>query len=338
MKKTTCIILCFGFLLYACGDSSSVIDGDLPEVPFNPFDTVDYSVPVVEIPTPDSSSFLGIHSFILAKTCNEPGCHDGTFEPDFRTVQSAYNNLVYHPVFKNYDPQVDGMEPLQFRVLPGDAEASMFFHRVSRDNSPGFEQMPATGNYLPEEQIDLIRNWINNGAADAFNNPPMATSIQPTCYGVAAFLPNQANLRVDTIRNQEINTPFFSFPNQDMKLWFLFADTDLLENFNFGHPLTFNKIKFSTDRFDFSNAAELDLDVPTDDLELNSVYSLPFNGGFQLLYTHTITINPAAMGFESGDLVYIRTYVQDEDHSEPTENPESQTNLALQNYFSFYLL
>lgn len=315
-----------------------MIDGELPEVPFNPFDTVDYSVPVVNIEAPDSNSFLGIHSFILAKTCNEPGCHDGTFEPDFRTVQGAYNNLVYHPVFKNYDPQVDGMEPLQFRVLPGDSESSMFFHRISRDNSPGFEQMPATGNYLPAEQINLIRDWIDGGASDAFGNPPMATSLQPTCYGVAAFLPNQGNIRVDTIRNGEIYAPFFSFPNEDMKLWFLFADTDLLENFNFGHSLTYNKVRFSLDRLDFSNAVELDLNIPTNDLPLNSVYSQPFNGGFQLLYTHTVTINPTDLGFESGDLVYVRTYVQDEDHSEATENPEFQTNFLIKSYFSFYML
>ena len=338
MKKTTFIICCFALLLYACGKDSSIVEnGELPEVPFNPFDTVDYSVPIVDIPSPDSNSFLGIHSFILSKSCNEPGCHDGSFEPDFRTVQGTYNSLVYHPIFKNYDPQIDGMEPLQFRVLPGDSEASMFFHRISRDNSPGFEQMPATGNYLPDEQIDMIRDWIDEGAADAFGNPPMATSLQPSCYGIAAFLPNLGNIRVDTIRNNQIYAPFFTFPDQDMKLWFLFGDTDLLENFTFGHPLTFNKIKFSTDRFDFSNAVELDLDVPTDDLALNSVYSIPFNGGFDLFYTHTLTINPADLGFESGDLVFVRTYVQDDDHNEPTENPEDQTSFVLQNYFSFYL-
>jgi len=338
MKKTTFIILCFGLLLYGCSNSSTMIDGDLPEAPFNPFDTVDYSVPVINIPPPDSNSFLGIHNFILVKTCNEPGCHDGTFEPDFRTVQGAYNNLVYHPVFKNYDPQIDGMEPLQFRVLPGDSEASMFFHRISRDNSPGFEQMPATGNYLADKEIDLIRDWIDQGAADAFGNPPMATSIQPICYGVGAFLPNLADYRVDTIRGGEIYAPFVTFPDQDMKLWFLYGDNDLLENFSFGHTFTYNKIKFSLDRYDFSNAIELDLEVPADDLNLNSVYSTPSNGGFQLLYTHTLTINPADLGFESGDLVYMRTYVQDGDHSEPTEAPEDQTNFLLQNYFSFYLL
>ncbi|MBK7268515.1 MAG: hypothetical protein IPI07_03030, partial [Flavobacteriales bacterium] len=29
------------------------------------------------------------------------GCHDGTFEPEFRTIASAYNSLVYHPVIAN---------------------------------------------------------------------------------------------------------------------------------------------------------------------------------------------------------------------------------------------
>jgi len=338
MKKVIFILFGFGLLISACEDSVINQDGMEPEVPFNPFDTVDYTVPVDNIVLPDSNSFLGIHNFILEKTCNEPGCHDGSFEPDFRTVQGAYNNLVYHPVFKNYDPDIDGMEPLPYRVTPSDPDLSMFYHRISMDNSPGFEQMPATGNYLPASQIELIRQWIEDGAHDAFGNPPMATSLQPACYGVAAFLPGQFDYRVDTIRDGNIYNSFVTFAAEEVTLWFLYGDTDLLQNFSFGHELIYNKIKLSLDRLDFSNAVELDLEVPSDDLILNSAYSQPFNGGFDLVYTHTVTFNPTDLGFSAGDLVYLRTYVQDDDHSEPTENPEYLTNYLIKNYFSFFLL
>ncbi len=165
----------------------------------------------------------------------------------------------------------------------------------------------------------------------------MATSTQPICYGVAAFLPDQFNFRVDTIRGVDIFNPFPTFVNEDMDLWFLYGDTDLYQNFSFGQQLTFNKIKFSLDRLDFSDAVELDLDA-SNELQLQSVYSQPFNQNFQIFYAHHITINPAELGFSPGDQVYVRTYVQDGDHDEPTENLQYLTDFRLKNYFSFFLL
>ena len=83
-----------GMGLSACSDSLITEELPLPETPDNPFDGIDYSVneiPSIEV---DSSTFLGLHTYIFSKACNQPGCHDGTFEPEFPTVQSAYNYLV----------------------------------------------------------------------------------------------------------------------------------------------------------------------------------------------------------------------------------------------------
>ncbi len=321
---------------WACQDKNEDIFEETPEAPFNPFDTIDYTLEVTNPDPVDSASFLGIHQYILAQTCNQPGCHDGSFEPDFRTVQSSYNTLVYHPVFKNYDPQVDGQPRLPARVVPGDPDRSMLYHRVAYDNPPGFEQMPATGIAIPDSQIGLIRQWIEGGATDAFGNPSMATSSQPNCYGVLGFLPNLGNIRVDTVRGGGMYNPFVTLVNQDITLWFLYGDNALLGEFSFGDNLGYNKIKLSLDRLDFGNAVELDMEVPDVPLEFPSVYSEPFNA-FPIFYTQRVTFNPAALGFESGDVVYIRTYVQDDDHEEPTEIPELLTNFLLKNYFAFYI-
>ena len=336
MKKSFLSIFLLAFFIWACADKNEEIFVESPEVPFNPFDTIDHSVTVINPTEIDPASFLGIHQFILKTSCAEPGCHDGSFEPDFRTVQSAYNTLVYHSVYKNYDPQVDGQEPLPARVVPGEPEQSMFYHRVAYDNPPGFEQMPATGIPLADEQIELIHNWIVDGAKDAFDNPPMATSAQPNCYGVVGFLPNMSNYRVDTIRNGFIYNPFVTLLSEDLTLWFLYADNSLLGEFSFGNNLGFNKIKLSLDRLDFSDAIELDLEVAATPNEIPSVYSQPFTS-FPLQYTHKVTINPQTLGFSNEDIVYIRTYVQDDDHDEPTEIPEYLTNYLLKNYFAFYV-
>ena len=59
------------------------------------------------------------HKNILEPKCANPACHDGTFEPDFRTIEGSYNTLVYHPVTKN-----DEDLTYEHRVVPGDIRAS----------------------------------------------------------------------------------------------------------------------------------------------------------------------------------------------------------------------
>ena len=337
MKNKFVIVLLAFFTIWSCKSTNEDVFENPPELPANPFDSIDYSVEVIDPAEIDPESFLGIHEFILSKSCAEPGCHDGSFEPDFRTVQSSYNTLMYHDVFKNYYPPVDGKDPLPARVVPGEPELSMFFHRVAYDNPPNFEQMPATNIPLEDEEIEIIRRWILDGAKDAFGTEAMATSPQPNCYGVAAFLPNINDYRVDTIRANQVYAPFFTIVNQDVTLWFLFTDDALFGEFSFGQGLTYNKIQLSSDQYDFSNAIELDLEVAPAPLTLASAYSQPFFI-FPLEYTHRVTFNPGALGFEADDLVYIRTFTQDEDHDEPTEIPNKWSNYLIQNYFSFFLV
>jgi len=338
MKKTSIVLLLATLTFWACKTKNEDIFEEPVEVPFNPFDTINYLPTVIEPEEVDPGSFLGIHEFILSKSCNEPGCHDGSFEPDFRTVQSAYNTLMYHPVFKNYFLPIDGQEPLPARIVPGEPELSMFYHRVAYDNPPGFEQMPATGIPLEDAEIETIRQWIEDGAKDAFGNDPMATSPQPNCYGVGAFLPNLSDYRVDTIRGGDIYAPFFTLVNQDVTLWFLYTDDGLFaDGINFGNDLTYNKIQLSLDYDDFSNAIELDLEVPAVPLILPSAYSQPYVF-FPLEYTHRVTFNPEALGFNVGDLIHIRTFTQDDDHADPTEIPDKWSNFLIKNYFSFFLV
>ncbi|MEO1451605.1 MAG: hypothetical protein AAFV07_18895, partial [Bacteroidota bacterium] len=100
----------------------------LPDNPFDPYrpDSVvqgDNSH-IGEVP----DCFAGLHATIFAPTCANSGCHDGTFEPDFRTIESSYNTLVYHPIIKN-DPQGQ----YTYRVKPGSAEQSVLWNRLTTD-------------------------------------------------------------------------------------------------------------------------------------------------------------------------------------------------------------
>ena len=82
------------------------------------------------------TGFADIHKNILEPKCANPACHDGTFEPDFRTIEGSYNTLVYHPVTKN-----DEDLTYEHRVVPGDIGASWMYNRITTTNDT-LGQMP----------------------------------------------------------------------------------------------------------------------------------------------------------------------------------------------------
>lgn len=319
--------------MVACKDKLTEHISPLPTPPFNPFDTLTYpndNIPTVYI---DSATYLGVHNFVFAKRCAQPACHDGTFEPDFRTVQSAYAQLVLHGISKNYT----GGSALAYRVKPNDTTRSMLWHRITRHNPPNFELMPSSGNRLPQAEIDAIGRWIMNGARDLFGNLPTMQSLQPTPFGVIAFDISQQNLRVDSIRGGVFYQPFMASTNDTLDLWFGFLDQTAAGDTVLGDVLTYNKIKFSTNPFDFSTATEYTL---TKENLLTARY-LPYFLGQRITinipYTHHIRIAPRDLGFVAGNLVYMRLYVRDADHSSPTELPQDDSQPYLMSYFSIIL-
>jgi len=131
--------------------------------------------PFTEVPNPNGgtenpielepTSLAGLHQNIFKPTCANSGCHDGTFEPDFRTVEGTYNTLVNHPIIKN-DPD----DTYAFRVVPGNVDASQLVARVTFDIDGNSGIMPLAidpdSDYEEkrEEYVQNIKDWINAGA------------------------------------------------------------------------------------------------------------------------------------------------------------------------------
>lgn len=316
------VLVCFG-----CKDVTIENELPTPEPEFNPFTDIDYTGVEVEETFIEPASFLGLHNNIFSNSCNQPGCHDGSFEPDFRTVQSAYASLVNHPITKNYPT-----DTLRYRVQPGSTEESMLWHRLVFHNPPNFERMPSSGNPLSQEDLDNISEWIMNGAKDVFDQDPTPTSLQPWCYGLVAWLPNSGNFRVDTIRSDIVN-PFYIPLEEDVTLRFCFLDPTTDEPISWGGDLTHNKLMLSTDAFNFSDAVEIDMEVK-EPLLLDFSYSMQATS-VPIPYFHEVTFNLEELGFEEG-VVWIRTYVQDEDHDIPTEMPTSKTQFIYLAHFAFF--
>ena len=92
MKKLLFLFIVFAIFLVNCTEDP---------LPINPYDGVNYGDTTIVIDTLSSASFVNLHKELFSPSCNVLGCHDGSFEPDFRTVQSSYNTLVYHTILKN---------------------------------------------------------------------------------------------------------------------------------------------------------------------------------------------------------------------------------------------
>jgi hypothetical protein len=102
-------------------------------------------------PTLDS-----IQTNVFSVNCAVPGCHGGAgaqqglrLDPGF-----AYGNLV-----NIASPR----DPNQIRVIPADPDNSFIIHKLEGTQTLG-DRMPQGGPYLPQSTIDVIRQWIANGA------------------------------------------------------------------------------------------------------------------------------------------------------------------------------
>lgn len=163
-------IICFLLSLLFAGCSKE------EAMPSNPFDALIFDVQSIP-DSLDSNGIVAIHRDILLPSCGAPGCHDGSFEPDFRTVMSSYSTLVYHPIIKNSPDSL-----YQYRVVPFDTNASVFQKRLTYQSFANInDRMPQDniGTGLPSDDLARISAWILGGAKDPNGNIPTFPNTQP---------------------------------------------------------------------------------------------------------------------------------------------------------------
>ena len=86
------------------------------------------------------------------------GCHTGPGAPFGFVLDEgkAYANLVGVP-----SAEVTTLH----RVEPGRSDLSYIINKLTGIGNLG-DRMPATGNYLSDAEIQLVRDWIDQGAED----------------------------------------------------------------------------------------------------------------------------------------------------------------------------
>jgi hypothetical protein len=313
MKKyyinTFLFTLAFLVLLVACKKD--------PSVPENPFDdpALDPPAPPASNYNPAPTSFEYIYDKVFSNTCNNSGCHDGTFEPDFRNISSAYNSLVYAPITNNPNTSV-----YNYRVQPGDANKSVIVSRLlqipgkSLPGNPTFGQgrMPwndTSWKFTPQNAtyIQNIIDWINGGAKDVFGNAPVIGNKNPNTMGLQI---------TNTGNSTPIQRPKYitlSKNNGPVDIWCYVVDDNTAPQ-----NMVSAEIKFSLNRFDFSAAVTQTLTyVPNG----NSYLDMPLDNTVQYNYKLT-NFNLFSVLPDTG-YIFIRTYIRDTDHTTPSETPNN---------------
>ena len=291
----------WGIALLAAGLSAC------EKTPDNPYDDVNYNTDTTTTVSVDPTSITGLHRNNFFPRCATSGCHDGTFEPDYRTVMSTYSTLVYQPVIKDHCGD-DTSQYFKLRVIPFNADSYFLIERLTTVTS---DYMPSNGNRLTNSDISNIRTWINNGARDENGNVPVAPNLPPTVTAIFAVDQSPPYIQVDTNRLNDVPyNPFIIHPGQNIYIVFVAEDDSTAVP-----GYTVNQLKLSYSRDDFSSATTV-----------NAVYN-----SIAGLWLTPVSAN----NFTPNDTVYFRYYVNDGDHANPTEFPRDDYPFYYKSYCSF---
>jgi hypothetical protein len=140
-------------------------------------------------------NFNSIQANVFDQYCEH--CHSGANAPVGLRLDAAnsYANLV---------GVASGERPNLMRVAPGDANNSYIIQKLEGTAGIG-ERMPAGLPALPQSDINVIRQWIGDGAlpASAGTGPIRVTSVSPEPSSKMLALPASITVGFD----RELNAP-----------------------------------------------------------------------------------------------------------------------------------
>jgi len=123
---------------------------------------------------------------VFTLTCATTGCHFGAGAPQGLRLDAASSFALLVGV-----PSME--ESSVLRVVPGDPDNSYLIQKLEGNASSG-QQMPLNAPALPQSTINVIRQWISDGAIDdrlPAINPIRVTSLSPVPDSVLDPAPTQ---------------------------------------------------------------------------------------------------------------------------------------------------
>jgi len=300
MRKLFFLGLIISFFLVNCTEDDLLL---------NPYDGIDYSDTTLVIDTLSSTSFVKLHRDVLGPSCNVMGCHDGSFEPDFRTVQSSYNTLVYHPILKN---NLD--ETFTYRVVPGDTANSVLHERLTNCcfvNTNDRMPQDNIGNSLPQEDLDKVANWILDDAKDITGAIPNEPNNLPNIKYYYVTNTTYDSTYSDNREDGVFYKPFLMPANEQVN--FVFRVTD--DNTNAGAMLV-NELSISEYQDDFTNSIDVTAQI------------------FESTY-HVWILSFDTSILQVGATYFFRYTINDGENAENTIYPNNQTSVIYKSIWSF---
>ncbi len=101
-------------------------------------------------------TLASIQDNVFTVTCAVPGCYGGVGAQQGLRLDPGFSagNLINVP-----SPR----DPTLIRVVPGDPDASFIIQKLDGMQTVG-ARMPDGGPYLTTATVNVIRQWIQNGA------------------------------------------------------------------------------------------------------------------------------------------------------------------------------
>lgn len=316
MKKITSI---FGIsVLLILTFALSLTSSCKKEAQLNPFDRP-IEIDSTSLDSLNAKSIEGLYQNIFKPNCSTSGCHDGTFAPDFRSIESSYNTLVWSDIINN-----DPTNPLDFRVEPGNADASMILKRLTSfvPNTSGMmplEVSPESDwNEKKEIYIQNLKDWINEGAKDILGNASNTVNLKPQLTG---FYITNAGSTTPFPRNVN-GVILVPSSTTSIDLYIGISDKETATNL-----LTVNELNLSIAQSDFSLAQTYALNI------IAPVSNTGYSGTNTSFY-HKVSISNINSLWNIDQYVFIKAIVND--GVNPNSNlPGENTLDHIKSYYSF---
>lgn len=317
MKSCTIIILLLICFFISCKK-------DPTENPFDQIDRTENTNP--DFSNINSDNFAYLHEKVFQPTCANSGCHDGTFEPEFRSISSTYNSLVNHPGISN-----DAQNSYEKRVVPGSYSESLLNARltISIPNSSGMMPLEVDSESDWDENastyISLIQNWITAGAPDMFGNLPGqgTTDFPPTVNGLVVLPEGNTTTPYERDPDQAGITPIL-VDGAIIDIWIL-AEDDEVSSENI--PVV--ELKFAT------SIEELSLSNSMTYSSSETLNALDFSDNNATFY-HKLSIDLSP--YSSGTILYLRNVLNDGNQIENIEIPNESSSQIITSIFVLQII
>lgn len=174
MKLANCWTLCMMCALAACAGNGDGLDEN--------------GRPAGEDSGTLQPTFQSIQALVFTPVCT--GCHAGAAAPlGLRLEEGASYALLVNA------PSVE--VPSLMRVQPGNADASYLIQKLEGTAAVG-ARMPLNAPPLPQSTIDVIRQWITDGAPNTSGGASQKTRIE--FARLTAVSPTGGQLASDSMR------------------------------------------------------------------------------------------------------------------------------------------